>query len=139
LLQDDLAKLLRDLREKDRYAQRTQAGIHRDDLDFRLDDQKFKSVASQGQRKSLLFACKLAEFELLKKQNKFAPLLLLDDVFEKLDEKRMENLLFKVCRENSGQVFLTDTHPERVKTYFSGLDTTLQLILLESVNDAKGN
>ena len=70
----------------------------------------FRNIASQGQRKSLLFALKLAELEVLKKEKGFAPLLLLDDVFEKLDEERISNLLQKVCIENDGQVFITDTN-----------------------------
>ena len=68
--------------------QRTHAGIHRDDIDIRLTNQPFKNIASQGQRKSLLFAMKLAEYELLKKTKGFAPIILLDDVFEKLDAHR---------------------------------------------------
>ena len=81
--------LLNQYREKDILLQRTNAGIHKDELNMQLDGRSFKTTASQGQRKSLLFALKLAEFELLKRNKGFAPLLLLDDVFEKLDDNRM--------------------------------------------------
>ena len=79
-----------------------------------LNNKPFKTVGSQGQRKSLLFSLKLAEYELLRISKGFAPFLLLDDVFEKLDEKRMQNLLEWVCVHNQGQVFITDTHKERL-------------------------
>ncbi|MEO5500164.1 MAG: DNA replication and repair protein RecF [Ginsengibacter sp.] len=114
LNQNNFAELLIASRQKDKQLQRTNVGIHRDDLIFYLDQSIFKNVASQGQRKTLLFASKLAEFEILKKIKGFAPVLLLDDVFEKLDEKRMKNLLTYVCKENDGQVFITDTHKERL-------------------------
>lgn len=116
-------------REKDRLLQRTNGGIHKDDLTVLLHDNAFKSIASQGQRKSLLFAFKLAAFEVLKNTNGFPPLLLLDDVFEKLDEKRMHNLLYWVCVENSGQLFITDTHPERIQYHLSAFSSP-QFILL---------
>jgi DNA replication and repair protein RecF len=110
--------------------QRSNAGIHKDDLVFQLNGQVFKTTASQGQRKSLLFALKLAEFELLKANKGFAPLLLLDDVFEKLDDKRMQQLLHWVCNDNEGQVFITDTHKERLQEAFEKLNTAYQIIEL---------
>lgn len=130
LLQDDYEALLRASREKDILLQRTNAGIHRDDLEFQLNEQPFKSLASQGQRKSLLFALKLAEFESLKQSKGFAPLLLLDDIFEKLDEKRMHNLLSKVCLESEGQLFATDTHAGRIRQHLENLQVQYQLITL---------
>jgi DNA replication and repair protein RecF len=124
------AELLARYREKDRILQRSNAGIHKDDIDFYLDGQPFKTIASQGQRKSLLFALKLAEFGTLKTTKGFAPLLLLDDVFEKLDEDRMRNLLDRVCVQNNGQVFITDTHEERIRQHLEELDLPYQLISL---------
>ena len=114
LTDNDFGELLIATRKKDQLLQRTNSGIHKDDLYFFLDEKVFKTTASQGQRKSLLFACKLAEFEILKEVKGFTPFLLLDDVFEKLDEERMKNLLDYVCRQNDGQVFITDTHYERL-------------------------
>ncbi len=122
--------LLNHNRQKDFLLQRSNAGIHKDDILFQLNGQPFKTTASQGQRKSLLFALKLAEFELLKANKGFAPLLLLDDVFEKLDDNRMHQLLHWVCNENEGQVFITDTHKERLQEAFEKLNTAYQVIEL---------
>ncbi|MCY7311913.1 MAG: DNA replication and repair protein RecF [Chitinophagaceae bacterium] len=130
LLQASFAELLKINRTKDCFAQRTTSGIHRDDLDIQLSNQPLKNIASQGQRKSLLFALKLAEMEVLKQEKKFAPLLLLDDVFEKLDEDRISNLLNKVCVENDGQVFITDTNEERLRQHLDTLSVQYQLIEL---------
>jgi DNA replication and repair protein RecF len=117
-------------RNKDCLAQRTTSGIHRDDLEIKLGQQDFKTIASQGQRKSLLFALKLAEMEVLRKEKGFAPLLLLDDVFEKLDEDRIGNLLNKVCVENDGQVFITDTNEERLRSHLENISVKFQLLTL---------
>jgi DNA replication and repair protein RecF len=122
--------LLNQVREKDFYLQRSNAGIHKDDLLIQLNGQVFKNIASQGQRKSLLFALKLAEFEIIRITKGFAPILLLDDVFEKLDDNRMQHLLQWVCCENKGQVFITDTHPERLEQAFSSLQVPYQVITL---------
>ena len=130
LLQQSFGTLLIKNRERDGYLQRTNAGPHKDDLLFELNSQPFKSIASQGQRKSLLFALKLAEYEIIKKSKGFAPLLLLDDVFEKLDDNRMKNLLHWVCNENQGQVFITDTHRERLEYAFKQLSVDGQIIEL---------
>jgi DNA replication and repair protein RecF len=131
LLKESFPQLLQRMRQKDVSLQRTNAGVHKDDLDVQLKKQSFKNIASQGQRKSLLFAMKLAEFELLKKHKGFAPLLLLDDVFEKLDEQRMHNLLAWVCVQNDGQIFLTDTHEERIRSHFDALRQQYQVISLQ--------
>ncbi|HSC53050.1 MAG TPA: DNA replication and repair protein RecF [Phnomibacter sp.] len=113
---------------KDFALQRTTAGIHRDDLQLLLEGQPFKQMASQGQRKSLLFALKLTEFEWLQQHKGFAPILLLDDVFEKLDNHRMTNLLQEVCIEKQGQVFITDTHRHRLETQLQNLGADFEII-----------
>lgn len=128
LLEMPLDKWLVTNRDKDIRFQRTQSGIHRDDLGIQLFDSPFRQTASQGQRKSLLFALKLAAFEMLKNTKGFAPILLLDDVFEKLDEGRMQNLLQEACVVNDGQVILTDTHAERIKKSLERLSIGFQLI-----------
>ena len=130
LLQCSFAELLRLNRQRDLAVQRTTGGIHRDDIIFTLDGQLLKNIASQGQRKSLLFALKLAEMDVLKEKKGFAPLLLLDDVFEKLDEDRIANLLKRVCIENKGQVFITDTNRERLTQHLDILSLIYQLIKL---------
>lgn len=130
LRQSGLAELLRITRQKDMVVQRTSAGIHRDDLVFLLGSQTFKSIASQGQRKSLLFALKLAEMEVLKKEKGFSPLLLLDDVFEKLDEERISNLLASVCSDEETQIFITDTNCRRLTESLQKIGQDVQLLLL---------
>ena len=130
LAQEPFEILLQKYREKDIYLQRTGAGIHRDELIITLKEQPFRNIASQGQRKSLLFALKLAEFMILKENKQFAPLLLLDDVFEKLDEQRMHNLLDQVCMQNEGQLFITDTHSQRMHDHLKRLGLPYQLLQL---------
>ena len=117
-------------RERDMAAMRTTAGIHKDDLVFSLQEQPLRYLASQGQRKTALFALKLAEFNILHHENNFPPILLLDDVFEKLDEERMHNLMHWACIENNGQVFLTDTHSERLESMLQKLNVDFQLVNL---------
>lgn len=128
MLGASFSELLQVNRSKDIFSQRTNSGIHRDEIDIQIGEQPFKSTASQGQRKSLLFALKLAEMEMLKKEKNFSPLLLLDDVFEKLDEDRISNLLQKVCTENEGQVFITDTNSERLKVKLEDIVSDFSLL-----------
>ena len=130
LLEAGFAELLAATRQKDCFAQRTTAGVHRDNIEINLGTQPFRTIASQGQRKSLLFALKLAEMEVLQKEKGFPPLLLLDDVFEKLDEDRIGNLLQRVCAENEGQVFITDTNEERLREHLKNITPDFQMILL---------
>jgi DNA replication and repair protein RecF len=130
LLTSDFETLLESSRQKDLVIQRTSTGVHRDDLSFQLGEQAFKSIASQGQRKSLLFALKLAEMEVLKKEKRVAPILLLDDVFEKLDEERIANLLENVCNEGDSQIFITDTSCTRLQTQLQKLQPAFQIIQL---------
>jgi DNA replication and repair protein RecF len=130
LLQGGLRELLQGSVERDLYLQRTGSGIHKDDIFISYADQPFKSMASQGQRKSLLFALKLAEYEALKNEKGYPPLLLLDDVFEKLDEGRMRNLLDRVCLQGDGQIFITDTHADRIRQQLERLAVNCQIITL---------
>ena len=131
LLLDSFETLLTQSAQKDFLMQRTTTGIHRDEVSFCMGSIPFKSEASQGQRKSLLFALKLAEWQVLKEKKGFTPILLLDDVFEKLDEQRMYKLLHWVCTESDGQVFITDTHTERLKSQLEGIEVGFQLIELD--------
>jgi DNA replication and repair protein RecF len=130
-LQDlSLEELLRINRQKDMMVQRTSGGIHRDDLSFQLGDTLFKHIASQGQRKSLLFALKLAEVEIIRQEKKLSPLLLLDDVFEKLDEERIGNLLVRVAADEEMQIFITDTNCNRLTVQLEKLDHPFQVVEL---------
>jgi DNA replication and repair protein RecF len=131
LFEDKFENLLQAFRQKDLMLQRTTIGIHKDDIELKLNNGNFKNIASQGQRKSLLFSLKLKEFEELKSAKGFAPILLLDDVFEKLDAYRITNLLRQVCIENESQVFITDTHKDRLQLALADLKIPFQLIELE--------
>jgi DNA replication and repair protein RecF len=131
LHEQSFAQLLHANRYKDTVMQRTTGGIHKDDLLFLLDDHAMKSSASQGQRKSFLFALKLAQFEVIRKHKGFAPLLLLDDVFEKLDQERVSRLIQLVSGTDYGQVFITDTHATRLVDAFKEKEAGFQLVEME--------
>jgi DNA replication and repair protein RecF len=131
LQSESLQNLLQHSLQTDIALQRTTCGIHKDELVIQLQNELFKNIASQGQRKSMLFALKLAEFEMLKAKHGFAPLLLIDDIYEKLDRHRIHQLLQKVCLQNNGQVLITDTHTERVTETFKQLKMPYQIIELE--------
>ncbi len=131
LLHGSFRDLLKQSRDRDLMVQRTGVGVHKDDIALELQQQPFKTVASQGQRKSMLFALKLAEYEMLCQVKGFAPMLLLDDVFEKLDEGRMRNLLSWVGLPGQGQIFITDTHPERIRKHLDQIPAPYQLIELD--------
>lgn len=110
----DLLELLKEAREKDRILQRTTTGLHRDDLIFQLDGFPLKRFASQGQLKSYILALKLAQYEVIKTHTRQAPLLLLDDIFDKLDEHRVQQLITLLQEGDYGQIFITDTDEKRV-------------------------
>lgn len=95
--------------ERDIMLQYTSVGIHKDDLEFRLNGSPLKKMASQGQQKTFLLALKLAQYDFIKKEKSVKPLLLLDDLFDKLDRNRIKRLLELISDENFGQVFITDT------------------------------
>ncbi len=101
--------------EKDKVLQYTSVGIHKDDLSFLIGDYPVKKFGSQGQQKSYLVALKLAQFEFIKKQSEITPILLLDDIFDKLDEHRVSQIISLVNNDEFGQIFITDTHFERTE------------------------
>jgi DNA replication and repair protein RecF len=118
-LKDRLYKdVLSESLPRDRAVHYTTVGPHRDDLDFKLEHNSLKKFASQGQQKSYLLALKLAQFEFIKEKKQTKPLLLLDDIYDKLDETRFKKLIELVSGEQFGQVFITDTHPLRIKEVF---------------------
>lgn len=128
LLQASFHQLLKETQARDRLLMRTTRGPHRDDLVLLMGDEPFKQEGSQGQKKSLLFALKLAEWEVLEENKGFPPILLLDDVFEKLDGNRMNQLLHRVCAAEGGQVFITDTHRERLEAELIQTGVPFQLL-----------
>ena len=112
---NSLINLLETSLSKDRALQYTSVGIHKDDLNFQIEDHPIKKFGSQGQQKSFLIALKLAQFDFIKAQNGVNPILLLDDIFDKLDENRVAQILKLVDNENFGQLFISDTHAERTE------------------------
>jgi DNA replication and repair protein RecF len=115
LREGDLENTLRENLEKDRLLQRTSSGPHRDDLDLQMDGLPVKKFASQGQLKSYLLALRLAQYEALRRQKELDPILLLDDIFDKLDEHRVRQLVALLIDRNFGQIFITDTQRERIE------------------------
>lgn len=114
LLERPLEDWLLDQREKDRILQRTNAGPHKDDLELRIDDYPVKQFASQGQLKSFVLAMKLAQYELLRNETGQHPILLLDDLFAKLDRHRVEHLMTWIVERPFGQVLISDTELDRL-------------------------
>jgi DNA replication and repair protein RecF len=115
LHEKDILTLFEQNIAKDRALQYTSVGIHKDDLVFQIDSYPIKKFGSQGQQKSFLIALKLAQFEFVKKQSGEKPILLLDDIFDKLDETRVGKIVEMVNQEEFGQLFISDTHPERTE------------------------
>ncbi len=111
----DLHHLFEKSLEKDRILQFTTVGIHKDDLSFEIDGYPVKKFGSQGQQKSFLIALKLAQFDFIKEQVKVKPILLLDDIFDKLDDNRVEQIISLVNNDEFGQLFISDTHKERTE------------------------
>lgn len=109
-----LEELLQATAEKDRVLQRTTAGPHKDDLIFSIGDYPLKRFASQGQLKSFVLAMKLAQYQLLSEEKSTMPILLLDDIFDKLDRQRVSHLLRLLQEQTFGQVFVTDTEADRL-------------------------
>ncbi len=113
---NSLLALLDENLSRDRAAQYTTVGIHKDDLSFEIDHYPIKKFGSQGQQKSFLIALKLAQFEFVKKQCGEKPILLFDDIFDKLDESRVGKIVEMVNNDEFGQLFISDTHAERTET-----------------------
>ncbi|WP_394760373.1 DNA replication/repair protein RecF [Flavobacterium sp.] len=111
----DLLSLLQENINKDRALQYTSVGIHKDDLSFNIENYPIKKFGSQGQQKSFLIALKLAQFEFVKKQSGEKPILLFDDIFDKLDETRVAKIVAMVNNDDFGQLFISDTHSERTE------------------------
>ncbi|MXV17985.1 DNA replication/repair protein RecF [Hufsiella ginkgonis] len=122
LLHEDFAGLLKRSAERDRALERTTAGIHRDDLTFLIHGMPMKKFGSQGQQKSFLIALKLAQYSYLLDQKGFKPLLLLDDIFDKLDDKRTRKLMQMVSADDFGQIFITDTSRQRIERIFDEIN-----------------
>lgn len=113
LLENSFPMLLRANRQQDRHLMRTTVGPHRDDFIFFMNGSEIKRTGSQGQQKSFVAALKLAQYQYMLGQTGVAPMLLMDDLFDKLDDLRVSRLLTIIANQGSGQVFITDAHLER--------------------------
>lgn len=120
-------ELLTESIEKDKLLERTTTGIHKDDLLFSIAEMPLKKFGSQGQQKSFLIALKLAQYGYLQKFKGFKPLLLLDDIFDKLDDSRVQKLMEMVSHHDFGQIFITDTGKERVVNIFNRINVPVTL------------
>ena len=130
LHQEPMLDLLQQHLRKDRVTQYSNYGIHKDDLKLLIDDHPIKKFGSQGQQKSFLIALKLAQFDFIKAVCKEYPILLLDDIFDKLDEERVSRIIQLVDDENFGQLFLSDTHSDRTEAAVKRVHQTYKVIEL---------
>jgi DNA replication and repair protein RecF len=117
-----LSKLLVEHFNKELILKYTTVGIHRDDIEFEINGFPIRSYGSQGQQKSFLIALKIAQFEYTYKMKKYKPLLLLDDIFDKLDYHRVKQLMKLVSRNEFGQIFISDTNQERIEHVFAQIE-----------------
>lgn len=124
----DFENLFKNSIEKDILLERTNVGIHRDDYEFLINAKAVKKIGSQGQQKSFLVSLKLAQLDFLKTHFGFAPLLLLDDIFDKLDDERISKLIELISIEKFQQIFITDAREERIKTLPDKIKGTLKMI-----------
>ena len=127
LSEGNFAETLQNSFNKDRYLEYTTIGIHKDDLLLEMNDFLVKSLGSQGQQKSYLVALKLAKFDYIKRKAGFSPILLLDDIFDKFDSERVEQIIRLVGNHRFGQIFITDTHQNRLKDILSSHKTDYKL------------
>ena len=125
-----ILELLEQNLSKDRILQYTSTGIHKDDLDFTIENYPIKKFGSQGQQKSFLIALKLAQFDFILQQSEDTPILLLDDIFDKLDESRVEQLMKLVNDNQFGQLFVSDTHPERTEAIVKKISQSYKIFKL---------
>ncbi len=130
LFDTDLNTLLDQNLNKDKALQYTSVGTHKDDLVFLIDDFPIKKFGSQGQQKSFLIALKLAQFDFIKQQSKVSPILLLDDIFDKLDENRVAQIVNLVDDDHFGQIFISDTHADRTENIIKQIHQSYKLFKL---------
>lgn len=130
LFDDDLNSLLKSNVNKDKALQYTSVGVHKDDLNFEIDGFPIKKFGSQGQQKSFLIALKLAQFDFIKQKSGVSPILLLDDIFDKLDENRVSQIIELVDNENFGQLFISDTHADRTENIIKQVHQSYKIFKL---------
>ncbi len=122
ILEGDMMELLRENLNRDVALGYTTVGVHRDDLTMTMNSEGIRAYGSQGQQKSLLLAIKLAEAKIIARHTSQKPLLLLDDIFDKLDIGRVENLVRLVAGEDFGQILLSDASKVRIANIVEKFD-----------------
>ena len=132
LAASDFPKVFRKNKSRDLHAQRTLKGPHKDEFVFEIDGNSVKKFGSQGQQKSFVIAMKLAQFELLKQEKKKTPILLLDDIFDKLDDKRINRLIELIDTGFLEQVFITDARPERSQRILEKVRAEVQFFEIQN-------
>ena len=130
LFEKDTQTLLVENITKDKMLQYTSVGIHKDDLSFEIEGHPVKKFGSQGQQKSFLIALKLAQFEFVKNQSGEKPILLFDDIFDKLDEHRVSKIIEMVNKDEFGQLFISDTHQERTENIVKSTHQSYKIFTL---------
>lgn len=125
-------ELLTTALNKDRSLRYTSVGVHKDDLDFKIEGHPFKKFGSQGQQKSFVIAIKLAQFDYTQDVMKYKPILLFDDIFDKLDEQRVAQLIKLVSQNSFGQVFITDTQYERIQKVFETVKSDHKVFFIKN-------
>uniref|UniRef100_UPI004047A31F DNA replication/repair protein RecF n=1 Tax=Roseivirga sp. TaxID=1964215 RepID=UPI004047A31F len=127
----DIAALFKQNIKKDIILKRTNVGIHKDDYPFIMEGELIKKFGSQGQQKSYLIALKLANFDYINTETGSKPLLLLDDIFDKLDDFRITKLMEMVASDAFGQIFVTDARPERSHKIFDTIGHEVKFFEVE--------
>ncbi|MCY7352675.1 MAG: DNA replication and repair protein RecF [Cytophagaceae bacterium] len=135
---DEFVRDFRMSRQRDVSAQRTTRGAHRDDYVFEIDQFPLRKFGSQGQQKSFVVELKLAQFELLTIEKAARPILLLDDIFDKLDDRRIQKLIDMMANGTFGQVFLTDARPERTEELLKDLPVDVAYLRIGYPSEAGG-
>ncbi len=132
LCRGNFGDLLKESLQKDRAVQYTTQGVHKDDLVFYIGDYPIKKMGSQGQKKTYLVSLKLAQFDFVKEISGLKPILLLDDVFDKLDQHRVEQIVKVVAGEQFGQIFLTDTNRGHLDSIVKKMDADFRIFDVEA-------
>lgn len=132
LLKVDFTTGLNNGRQRDLFLQRTNFGIHKDDYHFILGGGELKRLGSQGQQKSFIIALKLTQFEIIKRHKHFRPILLLDDIFDKLDDFRIAKLLELIQQDELGQLFITDARPDRTAALLKQINISATIFTVDN-------
>lgn len=131
-LDENFPAYFNSLRKKDFITKNSNAGIHKDDYNFQIGEHPIRKIGSQGQQKSFIIALKLAQFQVFEKEKGEKPLLLLDDIFDKLDDTRIAQMMQLISKHTFGQIFLTDARPERSHSILTELDSEVYFFGVEN-------